>query len=101
MQSGATFSCLHIKIDIGKELNVNWNCKTDSENGIVMKTVESTEIVGHVPEFIAQVLVPMVRSGEIASIDAVRTDKLRNAHRRYMDAYQICGCKNKREEEKD
>ena len=101
MQSGATFSCLHIKIDVGKELNVSWNCKTDSENGIVMKIVESTEIVGHVPEFIAQVLVPMVRSGEIASIDAVRTDKLRNAHRRYMDAYQIWGCKNKKEEEKD
>ena len=63
--------------------------------------LESTEIVGYVPEFIAQVLVPMVRSGEIASIDAVRTDMPRNAHQRYMGAYQICGCKNKKEEEKD
>ena len=52
MQSGATFSCLHIKIDVGKELNVSWNCKTDSENGIVMKIVESTEIVGHVPNLL-------------------------------------------------
>ena len=34
-----------------------------------MKTIESDEIVGH--EIFAQVLVPMMRSGEIASIDAV------------------------------
>ena len=46
-----------------------------------METIESVEIVGHVTEFLAQVLAPMMRSGEIASIDAVCTGESRNAPR--------------------
>ena len=40
------------------------------ENTSVVKTIESDEIVGHVPGFLAQVLAPKMQSGEIALIDA-------------------------------
>lgn len=36
-----------------------------------MKTIESDEIVGHVPEFLPDVLAAMMQPGEIASVDAV------------------------------
>ena len=47
---------------------------------IAVNTIESDEIVGHVAEFAAQILAPMIQSGEIASIDAVYTGKTRNAN---------------------
>ena len=40
------------------EQKKSWNCKTNIENAIAAKTVESTEIIG--PEFLAQVLSPMM-----------------------------------------
>lgn len=46
---------------------------------IAVKTIESDEIVGHVAEFAAQILAPMIQSGEIASIDAVFTGELSKA----------------------
>ena len=44
-----------------------------------MKTIESDEIVGHVLEFTVQVLAPVMRSGDVASIDVVCTGEPRNA----------------------
>ena len=70
IQNGVAFSCLHVQIDIGAELQCDLKPqKQRSENVTVVKTIESDEIVGH--EIFAQVLAPMMRSGEIASIDAV------------------------------
>ena len=51
-----------------------------SENAIVIKAIQSDEIVEqHALEFLVQVLVPIRQSGEIASIDAVCRGELRNA----------------------
>ena len=45
---------------------------TQWENTVVVNTIESDEIVGHVPEFlVTQVLTPVMRSGEIVSIDTL------------------------------
>lgn len=45
---------------------------TQWENTVVANTIESDEIVGHVPEFlVTQVLAPVMRSGEIVSIDTL------------------------------
>ena len=44
-----------------------------------MKTIESDVIVGHILEFLAQVLAPIMRYGKIAPIDAVFTGEPRNA----------------------
>ena len=41
--------------------------------------MESDEIVGHVPEFLPEVLPAMMESQEITSIDAVCTGKPKNA----------------------
>ena len=45
---------------------------TQWENTVVVNTMESDEIVGHVPEFlVTQVLAPVMRSAEIVSIDTL------------------------------
>ena len=71
-----------------------------------MKTIEFDEIIGHIPEFLAQVLAPMLLSGEILSIHVVK--KCSGESRNVPEGtwmlrggieipciYQIYGCKKK------
>ena len=44
-----------------------------SKNATVVKAIESDEIVANAPEIFAQLLAPIMRFGEIASINAVST----------------------------
>ena len=79
IQNGAGISRLHVQIDTRTELKYELKPQNQhSENAIVMKTIESDEIVGHVPEFLARVLATMMRSGEIPSINAACTCKPKN-----------------------
>ena len=53
-----------------------------SKNAIVVKTLESEKKEDHVPGSLGQVLAPMMRFGEIASVDSVCTGEPRNAPKR-------------------
>ena len=93
------------RIDIGTELHCELELQNQhSQNATVVKTIESDEIAGHVPGFLAQVLAPMMQSREIVSIDAVITGEPRNApegtwvpggETQIPWICQIYGCKNK------
>ena len=73
-------SYLQRRVDIRTELKCEMELQNEhSEKTALVKIIESDEIVGHVPEFLAQVLAPMMRSGETASVDAVYMGKPRDA----------------------
>ena len=74
----------------------------------IVKTIEFDEIIGHIPEFLAQVLAPMLLSGEILSIHVVK--KCSGESRNVPEGtwmlrggieipciYQIYGCKKKKQ----
>ena len=79
--------------------------KKHNENGIIVKTTESDETVGHGAKFFAQVLAPMMQSGEIASINAACTCESRNVRGTWVLGGEIgipfichiCGCKKKKQ----
>ena len=93
------------RIEIGTELKCELELENQhNENAFIVKTIESDEIVGHGPEFLAQVLAPMMQSGEIASINVACTCEPRNVRGTWVLGgeiempfiCQICGCKKKK-----
>ena len=88
---------LYCSVIFRNKIHINWHI-----NATFMNTIGSDEIVGHLPGFRAQVLPPMMWSGEIVSVDVVCMGEPNNLPKgtwvlaRWIKIpciYEVCGYK--------